>query len=126
MVSYAPTPAGTGDANNDGIVNGQDIALIASHWLHIGSNVGGDVNGDGIVNGQDIAVIASHWLDTYGSGAGGGSAVPEPSSIALLAIGAIGLAAIRHARAGEGSTHPTTCASIPANRPPPLAASETA
>ena len=23
-----------GDANHDGIVNGQDIALIASNWLH--------------------------------------------------------------------------------------------
>ena len=55
-----------GDVNFDGIVNGLDIADVASHWLqtnpqHLGA---GDGNGDGIVNGLDIALIASHWLQT--------------------------------------------------------------
>ena len=88
VVSYAPTPPGAGDANNDKIVNGQDIAQVATNWLHIGSNVPGDVNGDGIINGQDIAVIASHWLNTYGGGNGGpSSAVPEPGTWLLLLVG---------------------------------------
>ena len=70
-----------GDANFDGIVNGQDIALVASHWLATGSATNvppGDANFDGIVNGQDIALIASHWLQTSASG---GTAVPEPASL---------------------------------------------
>ena len=77
-----------GDVNFDGIVNGQDIAVIASHWLHTGDPVAGDANDDGIVNGQDIAVIASHWLFTTpgGSGAGNAASVPEPSSFVLLGI----------------------------------------
>ena len=58
--------APAGDANHDGIVNGQDISVVASHWLQRTST--GDVNFDGIVNGQDIAVIASHWLNTAGGG----------------------------------------------------------
>jgi hypothetical protein len=87
VISYAPKPACAGDANNDGIVNAQDIATVASHWLSIGSNVSGDVNGDGIVNGQDIAVIASHWLTMYGGGAGNGTPVPEPSSWLLAILG---------------------------------------
>ena len=51
-------PTVNGDINLDGIVNAQDIAAVASHWLTTGPQ--GDVNGDGIVNGQDIAVIASN------------------------------------------------------------------
>ena len=52
-----------GDANNDGIVNGLDIAIVASNWMHAGAGpLMGDVNADGIVNGLDIADIASHWL----------------------------------------------------------------
>ncbi len=72
-----------GDANFDGIVNGQDIALAASDWLQTGTSVPGDLNGDSIVNGQDIALVASNWLSTYGLGATSSVAVPEPASIFL-------------------------------------------
>ena len=57
-----------GDINQDGIVNGQDLALASSAWLT--SGVTGDVNADGIVNGQDLAIISSQWLATL---PGGGS-----------------------------------------------------
>jgi subtilisin family serine protease len=51
-----------GDVNGDGIVNGLDINLVASHWQ---DGYGpGDGNGDGIVNGLDLNEIASHWLQT--------------------------------------------------------------
>ena len=67
-----------GDANEDGIVNGQDIAEIASHWLQTGGSVVGNVNGDEIVNGQDIAAVASHWLNSA-------AAVPLPTTLTLTA-----------------------------------------
>ena len=52
-----------GDANNDGLVNGLDIVVVAEHWLTKGSQpLLGDVNSDGIVNGLDINVIANNWL----------------------------------------------------------------
>src|SRR5262249_30920118 len=97
VTSYAPAPAGAGDANNDKIVNGQDIAQLASSWLNIGSNRAGDINGDGIVNGQDIAVIASNWLTNYGGGPGGGTAVPEPSTWLLAILGGALLMTARRA-----------------------------
>jgi hypothetical protein len=54
-----------GDANNDGIVNGLDINLVAKHWLSTGAQpLIGDVNADGIVNGLDINLIAQNWLQT--------------------------------------------------------------
>jgi hypothetical protein len=84
-----------GDVNHDHIVNGQDIALVASHWLQSATGVSGDATGDGIVNGQDIALIASHWLQTDGSG-GGGAAVPEPSTIVPVALA--GLSLLAHQR----------------------------
>src|SRR5437868_5624599 len=51
-----------GDVNEDGIVNGQDIALIASNG---GAGYGPtDANLDGVVNGQDIALVSSNWMKT--------------------------------------------------------------
>jgi len=98
VVTYARL---AGDVNNDGIVNGQDIAVIASNWLQTGpgaNDPSGDANFDGIVNGQDIAVIASHWLQTVGSGSGGGASVPEPAAIVLAALGGLALLACRWRR----------------------------
>jgi hypothetical protein len=94
LVTYARLP---GDVNNDGIVNGQDIAVIASNWLQMGTDANdpaGDANFDGIVNGQDIAQVASHWLQ--GDGGGGSAAnVPEPSTLALLVCGCAIVAAFK-------------------------------
>jgi hypothetical protein len=86
-----------GDANFDRIVNGQDIALVASHWLQTGpptADPPGDANFDGIVNGQDIALIASHWLQTSGASA---AAVPEPASLvpAGMALVMVAFAGLR-------------------------------
>ena len=76
-----------GDVNMDGIVNGQDIALVATNWLQY-TRVG-DANDDGLVNGQDIALIASHWLQTGGEGV----SAPEPRSwqLALAGLATVGI-----------------------------------
>jgi Dockerin type I domain len=87
-----------GDANSDGIVNGLDINLVAGHWLHTGANTPGDVNGDGIVNGLDINVVAGHWLNTGTPGGilltytAAAQGVPEPSTLVLGLLAALGLA----------------------------------
>lgn len=78
-----------GDVNFDGIVNAQDIALLASHWLQTGSGNSADANVDGIVNGQDVERIASNWLRTA---SGSATVAPEPSTSALAALGAALLA----------------------------------
>ncbi len=84
-----------GDANGDGFVNGQDIALIASNWLATGAGQAGDVNHDGIVNGQDMALVASTWTTSTsnappgggGSAAGQSAGVPEPGTAGLALLG---------------------------------------
>jgi len=97
-VIAAPLPA---DANHDGIVNGQDIALVASNWLHTGVGTTGDLNGDAIVNGQDLALIASNWLKSSGSASA--AAVPEPATCgAALSAFVMLLLSGRFKRAGRG------------------------
>jgi hypothetical protein len=83
ILSHVPLP---GDANGDGIVNAQDIALIASNWLHnVPAGTDGDVNDDGIVNGSDIAYVASHWTQTNAAD-GGPLPTPEPATAVLAAL----------------------------------------
>jgi hypothetical protein len=83
-----------GDANFDGIVNGQDLALIASEWMQTGTGANdppGDLNHDGIVNAADMSLVTSNWTQTTsGGGTGSSSAsVPEPSTLLLAALGTL-------------------------------------
>jgi hypothetical protein len=94
VASFA-TPALSGDVNFDGVVNGLDIALVASHWLQSGTLVAGDANFDGVVNGLDISLISSNWLQSAGSPAGASASAPEPSTAVLAACGALALLARR-------------------------------
>ncbi len=90
-----------GDANLDGVVNGSDYTLIDNGFNN--SLTGwhnGDFNYDGVVNGDDYTLI-DNAFNTQGHGLAvesaiasaqiASSAVPEPTSLALLGIGAVGL-----------------------------------
>jgi len=83
--------AAAGDANLDGVVNGQDFTAWADHYGQAGGWLEGDFNADGFVDGGDFTL----WADNYGStglaagGAGMAAAsVPEPGVLAALAVGA--------------------------------------
>ena len=60
------------DVNSDGIVNIQDLVLVASNFGKIGHNVA-DVNGDGVVNIGDIVKVAIAVGDAAGAPALWGS-----------------------------------------------------
>ncbi|MBN2023568.1 MAG: PEP-CTERM sorting domain-containing protein [Pirellulales bacterium] len=81
-------PAGPGDADNDGNVDGDDAAILAANWLLEiagGPNVG-DFNSDGWVDDLDLAILSANW-----SPAPAGAAVPEPATwTLLLALAAAG------------------------------------
>ena len=47
----------TGDLNADGVVNVQDLVLVASQFGQTGQNAG-DINEDGVVNIQDLVLVA--------------------------------------------------------------------
>lgn len=87
-VTYNP-----GDANHDDIVNVTDLAALAENW---GTTEGavweeGDFSTDGAVNVTDLAILAENWGTEYAAA----SAVPEPSTIVMLILGALCLVGYR-------------------------------
>ncbi len=81
-------PSVPGDANNDGKVNDVDLAILADNWGQGSANWGmGDFDGDKVVGPADASILAANW----GYGASESNAVPEPSILALLGMGAASL-----------------------------------
>ena len=79
--------AGMGDANKDGLVDVGDLGILGANY---GTATGatwatGDFTGDGAVDVGDLGVLGANYvIVTSGS-------VPEPMTLSLLAIGALGL-----------------------------------
>ncbi|MCA9099929.1 MAG: trypsin-like serine protease [Planctomycetales bacterium] len=80
-----------GDANGDGAVNGDDYLIWADTFGTFPSpgELSGDFNADGRVDGQDYFI----WLDAFGdSGAASANrmtAVPQPTTLSLFALGLV-------------------------------------
>src|SRR5205085_3613448 len=85
-----------GDANLDGILNGDDYFQIDSHFNQDGVVFGyydGDFNYDGSINGDDYFIIDSNWntgstATPFPTSAAGDlawvAAVPEPGVLLIL------------------------------------------
>ena len=91
-----------GDANSDGVVDQADYTIWYNHYGQTPATwADGDVTGDNIVDQADYTV----WYNHYGQT---GSNVPEPMTMALLAIG--GVAMLRRRKGSslsfEGRTDP--------------------
>jgi len=86
-----------GDANIDGFVDDDDLAVLLSNWtgpLGTGRTwETGDFDADGDVSDDDLAILLGNWTGAPPTSA---AAVPEPATLALLALG--GLAVMRHRR----------------------------
>jgi autotransporter-associated beta strand protein len=88
MATYA------GDLNLDGIVNDQDLNTWMSYAGTGTTWQTGDVNYDGVVNGLDLDLLkASVGLPQLAAATAGVVGVPEPGTLALLAVSLLGLAA---------------------------------
>ena len=77
-----------GDANLDGLVSADDYASVQANFGNTGTAGGGllgDANHDGLVSADDYASVQAN----FGNTSGGMSAVPEPATLGLLAIGLI-------------------------------------
>ncbi|MCY4567000.1 MAG: dockerin type I domain-containing protein, partial [Candidatus Poribacteria bacterium] len=56
------------DVNGDGMVNIQDLVLVASEFGQSGESLKGDVNGDGSVNVLDLVLVSSHFGEDTNAG----------------------------------------------------------
>jgi hypothetical protein len=87
-----------GDANLDATVNTTDFNLLAANFGGSGKYwAKGDFNYDGNVNTTDFNLLAGNFGQTLSAdeARGLGAIVPEPTSLATVAVAAVGLAARR-------------------------------
>ncbi len=100
ITATGPPPPLPGDANGNGFVDDVDLAILLGNWeqdpVIISTWTLGNFTeaslGDTDVDDSDLAVLLGNWTGPPPAGA----AVPEPATLALLALGA--LAAIRRRR----------------------------
>ena len=77
-----------GDINLNGLANATDLAIMKPNFGQWPKNwVDGNANCDDIVNATDLAILAAN----FGFAAPTGSAVPEPITMVLLALGGVGV-----------------------------------
>jgi autotransporter-associated beta strand protein len=86
-----PTP---GDFNGDGFVDSADLSVWSGNFGATDAGVAqGDADGDGLVDGSDFLI----W-QRNATFAGGASAVPEPTALALVSAALATLIAVRRRR----------------------------
>ncbi|MBN1590654.1 MAG: PEP-CTERM sorting domain-containing protein [Pirellulales bacterium] len=90
-------PMVPGDANGDGLVDENDIVIVACNWGMYGgaSWESGDFDGDGMVGLADASILAAHWhygiLWPEGDSAGGSGATDAGGSLGDIADGYLAL-----------------------------------
>mgnify|MGYP005853444919 CR=1 FL=1 len=81
-----------GDANMDKTVGFSDLLVLSQNYGQGGKRwTAGDFTGDDTVNFADLLVLSQNYNVTFPADQVGGAAVPEPGTLGLLALGAVGL-----------------------------------
>ncbi|MEE9213006.1 MAG: PEP-CTERM sorting domain-containing protein [Phycisphaeraceae bacterium] len=75
-----------GDANRDGSVTFADFGILQVNFGQPGTFIDGDFNGDGIITFADFGILQANFGMTAAP-----AVVPEPGTLAVLAVGSLTL-----------------------------------
>ncbi len=87
-------PVIIGDLNADGFVGIEDLNTVLGNWNQSvlpGFYTAGDPSGDGFVGIEDLNTVLGNWNTGAPPPPSDGLVVPEPTSVALLMFGSLGL-----------------------------------
>ncbi len=90
-LTFQVGPTLMGDVDLSGYVDDDDLSILLANWNLYADWTTGDLDQNGFVADNDLSLILASWND--GTPPLDGSAVPEPTTLVLLAVG--GLALIR-------------------------------
>jgi len=83
-VISACTPLLPGDANRDGSVDDDDLSLLLANWGQDTDWGHGEFNEVAPVNDDDLSLLLANWTGSPDS-----IGIPEPTTVGLLAVGAM-------------------------------------
>ena len=90
-------PINDADFDGDGDVEGDDFLRWQRNLGATGAAAtlaNGNANGDGVIDAADLAI----WRGQYGTAVAALSAVPEPTTLAMLGLGATAIPSLRRVR----------------------------
>ncbi len=97
LVDYYRHPPYCFDIDLGGFIDDDDLSLLLANWGY-GTTWGeGDLTGDGTVDDDDLSLLLANWGACSSTAPEG---IPEPTTLVLLAVGAILALRQRHSRAG--------------------------
>jgi hypothetical protein len=91
----APLVSDDADFDGDGDVDGADFLTWQRGVGTAGTQAQGNANGVGLIDGADLAI----WEAQFGTATVASAPVPEPTSLVLVSLAALGLVAARRRRA---------------------------
>ncbi len=83
-----------GDATFDGLIDVQDLAIVATGFGTLGNIHRGDSNGDQQVDILDLSILATHYSHAISNS--GSVPIPEPATSFTVFLGALSLVLVRN------------------------------